>query len=113
LKKVTGICIKEFNKKRNTYGWRALSIQERPNVPEPVKPEEKPQVQEEIKQSVAEQSPYPAEPAPEPGNPVVVPDISPVSAILPVNEIATSIENSEAPGTSVSEIQPEGNPAAE
>lgn len=47
LKKVCGVCIKEFNKKRNSYGWRALSVQERIVTEEPKAPEVSVQCSEE------------------------------------------------------------------
>jgi tetratricopeptide (TPR) repeat protein len=61
LKKVTGICIKEFNKKRNTYGWRALTIRERIVSDEPKAPEVKVQVSAETQKIPDGQCEQPAQ----------------------------------------------------
>jgi len=104
LKKVTGVCIKEFNKKRNTYGWRALSIQAQPQVAEPVVPEAVPQPETVPEQTAPEvvqvpEAPQAVQPPEETVISVIVPepekpeDVTETPTGVPPAESGETIEN--------------------
>ncbi len=105
LKKVTGLCIKEFNKKRNSYGWRALTIQERIVSEEPKTPEADAPVVENAQPIPDMQSSQPAQESIEPAE-------TPTVVNPPVPEEISSPNPAEAPDTNVPEPPQEGSPAS-
>jgi tetratricopeptide (TPR) repeat protein len=113
LKKVTGTCIKEFNKKRNTYGWRALIIQERQHVEEPKAPEVTPPAAVGGCQTPVEQNVQPVPALQEPAAEPVVQPVTPDITVPPIEENAPGAEPVTLPDAIPGQVQQENSPAAE
>ncbi len=104
LKKVAGVCIKEFNKKRNSYGWRALTIQERIVAEEPKTTE----VEAPVEKAITSSDIQSEQPVQESIEQVETPN----AVIPPVPEENSCTNPAEVPDISVPEPPQESSPAS-